>query len=77
MAKSSAKKIKVMDEKKGLVEIGKLSKNELCRGIQSLIQEGQKNNMRFHMLGNQYANHLASFDAMSPDERKEYWNVSK
>lgn len=60
---STAKKIKVLDDKKGWIEIGKLSKNELCRGVQQLMREGQHIKAAADFLALQYANHLASLDA--------------
>lgn len=60
---STAKKIKVLDDKKGWVEIGSLSKNELCRGVQQLMAEGQHVKSAADYLALQYANHLASLDA--------------
>jgi hypothetical protein len=36
------KKIKIKHEKKGDIELGELSKNELCRGVADMMQELQK-----------------------------------
>jgi hypothetical protein len=60
---SVAKKIRVKDDKKGWVEIGTLSKNELCRGIQQLMTEGQRRGIQFEQVAIQYGNLLASLDA--------------
>ena len=60
---STAKKIRVYDDKKGWIEIGNLSKNELCRGIQQLMTEGQKAGMMFEQTALAYGNLLASLDA--------------
>jgi len=38
----NAKKIKVMHQKKGLVELGSLSHNELCRGFIEQAKELQE-----------------------------------
>jgi len=60
---STAKKIRVHDDKKGWVEIGTLSKNELCRGIAQLMKEGQQIKAAADFVAIKYANHMASIDA--------------
>lgn len=60
---STAKKIKVLDDKKGWIEIGNLSKNELCRGIQQLMKDGQQAKAMLDFVSIQYLNHMASIDA--------------
>lgn len=74
MSKSSAKKIKVLDDKKGWVEIGSLSKNELCRGVKELMIEGQKLQNALNYGAFAYNNHMASWDAMSSQEMVELSN---
>lgn len=77
MNKSSAKKIKVLDDKKGWIEIGTMSKNELCRGVQSLMREGQKIAQERNNIAITYANHIASIDALSSQEMVELSNYHK
>jgi len=59
----NAKKYKVYDDKKGWIEIGTLSKNELCRDVKSLMDEGKKTKNMLAVIDMAYANHLASLDA--------------
>jgi hypothetical protein len=59
----NAKKYKVLDNKKGWVEIGSLSKNELCRGVKDLMDEGQQTKARLDLIQMVYMNHLASLAA--------------
>jgi hypothetical protein len=59
----NAKKIKVLDDKKGWIEIGSLSKNELCRGVADMMKQGQQAKLTLDSLSMSYANHLASLDA--------------
>ena len=74
---SKAKKIKVIDDKKGLVEIGTLSKNELCRGVESLMTQGQQLQRQLIATSNTYGNHLASWDALSSQEMVVLSNYHK
>lgn len=74
---SSAKKIKVQDDKKGWVEIGTLSKNELCRGVRDLMIQGQQLQNNLINISNTYANHMASWDVMSSQELVELSNYHK
>lgn len=59
----NAKKIKVLDDKKGWIEIGSLSKNELCRGVADMMQQANKMKLALDGVQLAYANHLASLDA--------------
>ena len=59
----NAKKYKVLDNKKGWVEIGSLSKNELCRGVADMMKQGQQMKLQIDSISTIYANHLASLDA--------------
>lgn len=49
-------------------KLGDLSKNELCRGIDSLQRENQELKISLNNIYYGYANHLASIDAMSKEE---------
>lgn len=52
----NAKKVKVMHDKKGVVELGSLSKNELCRGVADLMEEHAKIQQALNMvIGNMFA----------------------
>lgn len=73
MIVSSAKKIKVHDNKKGWVEIGTLSKNELCRGVQSLMREGQKIALERNMVAQTWQNHILSIGILTDEERNKYY----
>lgn len=70
----NAKKIKVYDDKKGMVEIGTLSKNELCRGIRDLMHEGQKLAFERDMFAMAYQNHILSIGILTPEERELYYS---
>lgn len=69
----NAKKIKVLDDKKGWVEIGTLSKNELCRGIKSLMAEGQKITAERDAFAIAYQNHILSICILTDEERNKYY----
>lgn len=68
----NAKKIKVLDDKKGWIEIGTLSKNELCRGVKTLMDDNKKLNEIINIGVIAFQNLQASIDAMSVEEFKEY-----
>jgi|OM-RGC.v1.034852888 hypothetical protein len=70
----NAKKIKVLDNKKGWIEIGTLSKNELCRGVKSLMDEGQKLALERDAIGMIYQNHMLSIAILTPEERAKYFD---
>jgi len=59
----NAKKYKVYDDKKGWIEIGTLSKNELCRGVADMMEQAKKMKFQIDAISLSYANHLASLDA--------------
>jgi hypothetical protein len=59
----NAKKIKVLDDKKGWIEIGELSKNELCRGVADMMKQAQQMKLQIDSISTIYGNHLASLDA--------------
>lgn len=45
-----------MHDKKGVVELGSLSKNELCRGVADLMEEHAKIQQALNMvIGNMFA----------------------
>lgn len=70
----SYKKIKVLDNKKGWIEIGTLSKNELCRGVKSLMDEGQKLALERDSIALVYQNHILSIAMLTPEERAKYFD---
>jgi hypothetical protein len=70
----NAKKIKVLDNKKGWIEIGTLSKNELCRGVKSLMDEGQKLALERDFVALMYQNHILSIAMLTPEERAKYFD---
>lgn len=57
----NAKSIKINHATKGVVELGSLSKNELCRGVSDLLQENQKIQMALNVI---VGNIQASADAV-------------
>jgi hypothetical protein len=59
----NAKKVLINHEKLGKIELGKLSHNELCRGVVSLMEEVQKSHQIINELYLQEANRRASIDA--------------
>jgi len=65
----NAKNLMINHEKKGTVKLGSLSHNELCRGTASLMQEVQNGKILLNRVYYQYANHIASLEALSKDER--------
>jgi len=71
----NAKNIIVKHEKKGNIPLGKLSHNELCRGVQSLMLEVQKGNIILNSVYLQYANHIASVDCMNLEEVVSYFDL--
>ncbi len=70
----SYKKIRVHDDKKGFIEIGTLSKNELCRGVKQLMDEQKKLIMDREYVLLMYVNHMLSIAMLTPEERAKYFD---
>ena len=59
----NAKEIPFQHDKKGLIKLGDLSKNELCRFIARMAQQNQMLTQKLGVCQQAYANHVASKDA--------------
>ncbi len=60
----NAKQIPFQHDKKGLIKLGDLSKNELCRFIAKMAQQNQLLSQKLDICQEAYANHIASKDAV-------------
>ena len=60
----NAKQIPFQHDKKGLIKLGDLSKNELCRIIAKMAQQNQLLSQKLDICQAAYANHIASKDAV-------------
>jgi|TARA_R100001244_G_C5117425_1_gene122665 hypothetical protein len=59
----NAKDIPFKHDKKGMMKLGDLSKNEMCRFIANLAQQNESLTYKLNMAYATYANHIASRDA--------------
>jgi len=59
----NVKDIPFYHDKKGLIKLGDLSKNELCRYIATMAQQNQLLSQKLDVCQLAYGNHLASKDA--------------
>jgi hypothetical protein len=59
----NVKDIPFHHDKKGLIKLGDLSKNELCRFIAKMAQQNQLLSQKLDVCQTAYGNHLASKDA--------------
>jgi len=60
----NAKEIPFKHDKKGLIKLGDLSKNEMCRFIAKMAQQNQLLEQKLNVCYASYANHIASRDAV-------------
>jgi hypothetical protein len=60
----NVKDIPFYHDKKGLIKLGDLSKNELCRYIAKMAQQNQLLSQKLNVCQTAYANHIASKDAV-------------
>jgi len=60
----NAKQIPFQHDKKGLIKLGDLSKNELCRYIATMAQQNDLLARKLSVCQEAYANHIASKDAV-------------
>lgn len=58
-----AKQIPFQHDKKGLIRLGDLSKNELCKYIAAMAQQNQLLMHKLDVCQTEYANYIASTDA--------------
>ena len=58
----NAKQIPFQHDKKGLIKLGDLSKNELCRFIARMAQQNQLLTQKLDLCQEAYANFIASKD---------------
>ena len=55
----NAKEIPFQHDKKGLIKLGDLSKNELCRFIATMAQQNQLLTQKLNVCQAAYANHIS------------------
>ena len=60
----NVKDIPFQHDKKGLIKLGDLSKNEMCRFIAKMAQQNQLLEQKLNVCYAAYGNHLASKDAV-------------
>jgi|SaaInlV_120m_DNA_2_1039728.scaffolds.fasta_scaffold148067_2 hypothetical protein len=60
----NVKNIPFHHDKKGVIKLGDLSKNELCRFIADMAKQNQLLIQKLDVCQAAYANHLASKDAL-------------
>jgi|TARA_R110000787_G_scaffold43224_1_gene106136 hypothetical protein len=60
----NAKEIPFKHDKKGMIKLGDLSKNEMCRFIANLAQQNESLSQKLNMAYATYANHIASRDVV-------------
>ena len=54
----NAKEIPFKHDKKGMIKLGDLSKNEMCRFIANLAQQNESLSQKLNMAYATYANHI-------------------
>ena len=60
----NAKEIPFKHDKKGMIKLGDLSKNEMCRFIANLAQQNESLSQKLNMAYATYANHIAPRDVV-------------
>ena len=60
----NAKEIPFQHDKKGLIKLGDLSKNELCRFIATMAQQNQLLTQKLNVCQQAYANQISSKDTV-------------
>lgn len=59
----NVKNIPFHHDKKGVIKLGDLSKNELCRYIADMAKQNELLTQKLNVCYTSYANHIASKDA--------------